>query len=235
MSHQSLGFPIVGEGVDWLVLNKPTGVSVHNDAQDVCHLLRAQLKKGSFEDIFPVHRLDKETSGLLLVALTATRSRELAVQFQERTCEKYYQAIVRGSLPETSNFGTWSFPISDKAEGRKNPQGLAKDRQEARTEFKVLKTSPYFSWLELHLLTGRQHQIRKHSAIARHAIVGDPRYGDPKYNERMAKIYQTSRMFLHASRLQIAIAGKNYNFTTEPPVEYNQLFPEDLAASKKLE
>jgi tRNA pseudouridine65 synthase len=129
-------------------------------------------------------------------------------------------------LPHNDELQEWNFPVSDKAEGRKNPQGLAKDRVEAKTLFKVIKSNSYFSLVEFQLLTGRQHQIRKHAALARHAILGDPRYGEPKYNEKMAKIYETSRMFLHAQSLSIVIHGERRNFYSESPPEFlNVLSP----------
>ncbi|WP_168196395.1 RluA family pseudouridine synthase [Bdellovibrio sp. NC01] len=215
--------PIIAEGPGWIVIDKPAGVSVHNDPQDVTQILRKQLKTGTFQDIHPVHRLDKETSGLLLIALNATLSRELAEQFQAHTCEKTYFAILRGAMPVNENYQSWTLPISDKAEGRKNPQGLSKDRVEARTNYKVTEATKYFSLIEVKLLTGRQHQIRKHSAMAKHSIIGDARYGDPKYNSRMAKIYDTDRMFLHAAKLKIKISGEEKTFESPLPEDFRKL------------
>ncbi|MDG0817740.1 RluA family pseudouridine synthase [Bdellovibrio svalbardensis] len=222
--------PIIAQDTSWIVINKPAGISVHNagadSGQDVIQILKKQLKPGTFTDIHPVHRLDKETSGLLLIALNSKAAKELAEQFQERNCEKTYIAVLRGALPLSENWQSWGMAISDKSEGRKNPQGLSKDRVEARTDFKVVKVSHYFSLIEVKLLTGRQHQIRKHSAIAKHNIIGDGRYGDPKYNERMAKIYGTDRMFLHAARLKINIGGKERVFEAPRPEEFEALFRE---------
>ena len=215
--------PVIAEGPGWIVIDKPAGVSVHNDPNDVTQILRKQLKPGSYQDIHPVHRLDKETSGLLLVALNANLSRELAEQFQAHTCEKTYYAILRGAMPVSDSYQTWNQPISDKAEGRKNPQGLSKDRVEARTDYKVTEANKYFSLIEVKLLTGRQHQIRKHSAMAKHSIIGDARYGDTKYNSRMANIYRTDRMFLHAAKLRIKISGEDKVFTAPLPEEFQNL------------
>ncbi|MNL43006.1 Ribosomal large subunit pseudouridine synthase C [compost metagenome] len=78
--------------------------------------------------------------------------------------------------------------------------------------------------MNVQLLTGRQHQIRKHAAIAKHAIVGDPRYNDPKYNSKMAQFYQNDRMFLHARKLQITIEGRLQTFETELPLDFKALF-----------
>lgn len=223
MLHNMVNLPIIAHGPSWLVINKPSGVSVHNDPQDVVQLLRKQLKAGTFEDIHPVHRLDKETSGLLLIALNAKAAKDLAEKFQARDCKKIYFALLRGSIPPSELWQSWNQPISDKAEGRKNPQGLAKDRVEAHTDFHVVKSSKYFSLIEVKLMTGRQHQIRKHSALAKHSIVGDARYGDPKYNERMADLYGTERMFLHAARLKISIDGQEHVFEAPLPEDFEKL------------
>lgn len=216
--------PIVTQSKNWLIIDKPPGISVHNEAGDVRSILKKQLQPGSFNDIFPVHRLDKETSGLLLIATTRECAATLAEQFQEHKTEKMYYAVLRGPMEVSDQWQEWSSPISDKAEGRKNPQGLNKDRVEARTRYRVLKSNKFFSLIEVHLLTGRQHQIRKHAAMAKHAIVGDSRYGDPKYNNKMSQIYGTDRMFLHAFRLVITIDEKLQNFESSIPDEFNKLF-----------
>lgn len=208
---------------DWLVLNKPTGLSVHNEDEDVRSLLKKQLPPNSFQDIFPVHRLDKETSGLMVIALTSKAAAALAEQFQARATEKTYCAILRGALPTSDTWLEWSTPISDKAEGRKNPQGVTKDRVEAKSLYRVLKSNQYFSLVEVRILTGRQHQIRKHAVLARHPIVGDSRYGDPKDNERIAKLYGTDRMFLHAFRLSLTIEGQARTFEAPLPPDFSSL------------
>ncbi|WP_374035313.1 RluA family pseudouridine synthase [Bdellovibrio bacteriovorus] len=214
--------PVIEKSKHWLVINKPSGVSVHNDPPDVRTLLKKQLTPGSYQDIHPAHRLDKETSGLLLVGLDAETAANLSGQFQEHKVEKTYYALLRGEMPVSPDWQEWNTPISDKAEGRKNPQGLLKDRVEARTLYKVLEANKYFSMVEVRLITGRQHQIRKHTALIRHAIVGDTRYGDPKYNERMANIYQTKRMFLHAARMTVMINGYKHSFEAPLPPEFKE-------------
>lgn len=184
---------------DFLAVDKPPGMSVHNqeDPQNLLSLLERQFGK----KLYPVHRLDKETSGVQILALDERAARKLAGEFQERAVRKLYTGVVRGEL---AGAGVWRQPLSDKAEGRKNPAGLAKDRVACETRYQVLKNSRYFTLCEFDLITGRQHQIRKHAALAGHALIGDGRYGDPKYNGRMAEIYGTDRMFLHCSRVELA-------------------------------
>ncbi|KHD89356.1 MAG: hypothetical protein OM95_03890 [Bdellovibrio sp. ArHS] len=171
-----------------------------------------------------MHRLDKETSGLLVVATEQETAAALAEQFQTHKAEKMYYAVLRGAMDVSDKWQEWTTPISDKSEGRKNPQGLLKDRLEAKTLYKVIKSNQYFSLVEVRLLTGRQHQIRKHAALAKHAIVGDTRYGDPTYNDKMAEIYKTDRMFLHAFQLTLPIGGRVQTFETPLPPDFQKMF-----------
>jgi tRNA pseudouridine65 synthase len=99
--------------------------------------------------------------------------------------------------------------LTDKAEGRKSPQGLVKNRIPSDTQFSVIKESNYLSLCEFRLGTGRQHQIRKHAALAKHAIIGDSRYGSPNLNKKIMEIYKlknSNRMYLHC--VQITIKDK---------------------------
>nr|BFD59048.1 hypothetical protein CKG001_11550 [Bdellovibrio sp. CKG001] len=217
-----MNLPILAQSPKWIAIDKPAGVSVHNEANDVLHLLHRQLGV-PLDKLHLVHRLDKETSGVLLVAKDATTAGKMAEQFQNHLTEKTYYAVLRGSLPFSSDWLEWNQPLSDKAEGRKNPQGMSKDRVPAQTRYRITQANMYFSLAEVRLLTGRQHQIRKHSALAKHAILGDSRYGDPKYNERMAGIYQTSRMFLHAAKLVITFEGATLTFEAPLPEEFLRL------------
>ena len=192
---------VLFQNSDFLAVDKEAGISVHNneDPANLLLVLQSQLK---IRDLYPVHRLDKETSGVQVLALNESAARALAEEFQERTVKKIYVGVQRGALKTAG--GVWNQSLTDKAEGRNNPAGLSKARVPCETRFKVLKANKYFTYCEFDLLTGRQHQIRKHTALANHALVGDPRYGDAKYNRRMAEIYGTDRMFLHCHRLEIA-------------------------------
>ncbi|RYZ67135.1 MAG: RNA pseudouridine synthase [Proteobacteria bacterium] len=203
---------ILLQGPDWVALNKPSGMSTHNDVSGsgggssgsftedalsyVTRVLNA--KPGS---VSPVHRLDRETSGILLFATT----REAASRLQQAWgvnsgSKKFYRAVVRGKLTGT---GLWDFPISDKSEGRENPAGRASDRKEALTKFEVVRATDFLSDLRIELLTGRQHQIRKHSRLAKHGLVGDTRYGEASHARKMESLYGVSRLMLHAEKLNL--------------------------------
>jgi RluA family pseudouridine synthase len=209
--------PILTENENWIAVDKPTGLSVHND-EDPLNLIRAL--EFQFPKLFPVHRLDKETSGVQLLALNAKSAQNLAEQFQDRKIQKFYTGVAAGELPER---GVWKEPLSDKAEGRMNPAGLERDRRDCETHFERIQKSSYFSWLNFEIMTGRQHQIRKHCALSGHALIGDPRYGNPKYNQKMAQLYGFDRMALHCSRL---ILQDGTEVSSPTPAQFDLLFPE---------
>lgn len=194
--------PILFQDSNMVVVDKPPGLSVHNP-EGGDHLLTVLGQQLELEKpLLPVHRLDKETSGVQVLALNGSTAKRLAAEFENRTVKKTYVGILRGTLPAPA--GVWNKPLTDKAEGRRQPQGDPKGRIACETHFKSLRASKYFTQAEFDLITGRQHQIRKHAALDNHALVGDPRYGDPKYNARMADLYKTTRMLLHCHSLTIA-------------------------------
>jgi RluA family pseudouridine synthase len=201
----------------WMAVNKPAGLSVHND-EDASNLLKDLKVQENLTGLFPVHRLDKETSGVQLLALQKEAASELATQLQSRSVSKFYQGIVAGKLP---NEGRWNDPLSDKAEGGKNPAGISAERKPCETSFKLIRQSDYFSWAEFQIHTGRQHQIRKHCALHGRALIGDLRYGNPKYNQKISDLYQFHRMALHASRLIL----NSVEISCDAPAEFSFLFP----------
>lgn len=201
---------------NYLIVDKPVGWSVHNQDQSP-NLLEYFLNKGLH--VLPIHRLDKETSGVQIFALNEEWARKLSTSFQSRTVKKNYVAVLCGALKQ--DHGIWKDSLSDKAEGRKNPAGLSEDRIHCETEFQVLEKNKYFSLVQFNLITGRQHQIRKHSVLNGHALLGDERYGNPKYNEKMAQIYGVSRMFLHCENIQMQ--DLELTAQAERPLDFDQL------------
>ena len=192
---------ILFENLNFIVVNKPYGISVHNNEQAEENLIDKLKIQGQWDKLFPVHRLDKETSGLQILAKNSEAAGELAHEFQSHSVKKIYHGICRGQMKLSS--GVWKQPLTDKAEGAKNPQGQSKDRVPCETDFKVINQNKYFTLCEFDLKTGRQHQIRKHCALNGHHLVGDTRYGEKKYNQMISSKYQTNRMFLHCSFLKI--------------------------------
>ena len=126
---------------------------------------------------------------------------------------KKYRALLRGSMIlEPNQTINWSWPVSDKSEGRRNPQGESNQRKESLTEIKVIRKNKYFTEVEIILKTGRQHQIRKHSALAKHPLVGDPRYNDEKYNLNINKFYNDPRLQLEAEELIFEFMNEKHAF-----------------------
>ncbi|MBK7845690.1 MAG: RNA pseudouridine synthase [Bdellovibrionales bacterium] len=205
---------------DFLAVNKGTGKSVHS-CEDTENLLSTIEAEMGISLLFPVHRLDKETSGIQLIALTKDCARDLANEFQGRKVEKIYTGIIRGQLDVCE--GIWTTPLTDKAEGRRNPEGTFKDRVSCETRFQVLRSNRYFSLCKFVLVTGRQHQIRKHTALAKHHLIGDPRYGDLKYNRMIHDRYQLQRMFLHCSFVKIV----GQIIECPAPVDFDKFFSKD--------
>lgn len=212
-----IAIPIVFQNEDLIVVDKPVGISVHNPEDETNLLLELQRQLGQKTSLFPVHRLDKETSGIQIFARNESSAAIHADAFQTRSVRKTYTGLLRGQMK--TDEGVWRQAISDKAEGRVNPAGLAKNRVAADTGFRVVKKNKFFSWCEFDLGTGRQHQIRKHAALNAHAIVGDPRYGDKAYNRRMANLYGETRMFLHCSEIEI----KDQTFCATMPIAFDRL------------
>lgn len=196
---------ILEENEFFMVLAKPEGWSVHNQTPSVAeYLLRAN------KPLHFINRLDSETSGLMVVAQKPEYHEPLVSALEQGS--KFYRALLRSPWKNPETELTWQWPISDKSEGFKNPQGSSSERKTASTRVTVVRSNQYFTEVSVELLTGRQHQIRKHSALARHPIVGDPRYNEKKYNDNIAKLYGISRMHLHAEKLRFEFSGKSYVF-----------------------
>lgn len=208
---------VVFESDDLLVINKDFGISVHNDENSVIHQLQ-----NSYPNLYTVHRLDKETSGILVLAKNLQSNNILQEQWTSPSCIKKYSAILRGNLAQEN--GEWTQDLSDKAEGLKNPAGIKANRKRCFTSWKLIKANKYFSQIEATIKTGRQHQIRKHACLNKHSIVGDKRYGDKKYNKNIEKLYSISRMFLHCHYLQIDFNGQKIELSCPPSEDFDILF-----------
>ena len=190
------------EDSDILVLNKPSGLVVHpaaGHAQDTLvnillhHVNSLALGFGENRPGI-VHRLDRDTSGILVVAKNDRAHHALAKQFREKTAHRIYWALAAG-IPRQRE-GTFRSHLARHPNDRKRFASQKSDKGKyAVTHFKVLQTVPRFSWLQCKLETGRTHQIRVHLSEAGHPILGDPIYGG-----RLAA-KQLARLALHACEL----------------------------------
>jgi len=208
---------------DVIVLDKPSGLVVHPGAgARTGTLVNALLSRfPGIRDLSAddrpgiVHRLDKETSGVMVVARSALAETELKRQFKDRIVKKVYLALARGAMPAPSGRFTWSIGRHPK-HGERMSVRTDKPRS-ALTEYSVRRVYRDYSLLEVRPLTGRTHQIRVHLAAAGHPLAGDRRYGAG----RNAKD-KFSRLFLHAHRLSFLHPA------TGEPVEFVSPLPPGL-------
>ncbi|MFC6645867.1 RluA family pseudouridine synthase [Granulicella cerasi] len=219
---ENIPLTVIYEDKDLAVIDKPAGMTVHAGAGSAEHnrgtLVNALLYhfgEGSLaqtgDAVRPgiVHRLDKETSGLIVVAKNDVTHRKLSEMFATRDLRKVYIALAHGHLVEDE--GTIDLPISRDLHRRIRMTTKRPGGRHAKTNYRVLEriTSAYgkFTLVELHIETGRTHQIRVHLQALGHAVVGDPIYGAPhvlKPNNPALPILEPERHFLHAAELDFA-------------------------------
>lgn len=214
---ENIPLDIVYEDDDVIVVNKPQGMVVHPAPGHPDHTLvnallyhtqdLAQSPEGFRPGI--VHRIDKDTSGLLMIAKNATARESLEQQLANKTNKRIYWAIVHGNFSEEQ--GTIDAPIGRNPYDRKK-MAVVENGKKAITHFKVLKQFKGYSLIECQLETGRTHQIRVHLDYIGHAVAGDPLYGS-------RKTLKGNGQFLHAKILGFKHpkTGKWLEFSVEPP------------------
>ena len=235
---ESLPLSIAYEDDDLLVVDKAAGMTVHpapgaaegtlvNALLHHCRNLsgiNGTLRPGI------VHRLDKETSGLLVVAKRDAAHRALAAKFQAHQIERRYAALVWGVLREESS--RIEAPIGRHPKNRKK-MAVVEDGRDAATNSSVIERCPFTTWVECQLETGRTHQIRVHLAHIGHPVFGDPVYGGrdqargirPEYRRQANWMLSLiKRQALHAKKLRFA------HPTTGEMMEFTAPLPEDLRA-----
>ena len=199
---KDLPLDVVWEDADLLVLNKPKGVVVHPAPghwdDTLVNALMFHCKNslsGINGELRPgiVHRIDKDTSGLLIVAKNDFAHQALAAQLQDHSLSRTYEAVVKGGFKEDE--GTVDAPIGRHPVDRKKMAVTEKNSRPAVTHWRVLERFGQYTLVECRLETGRTHQIRVHMAYIRHPILGDTVYGSPK-----SELGQTSQC-LHARKL----------------------------------
>jgi 23S rRNA pseudouridine955/2504/2580 synthase len=196
-------FPVVHEDASLLVVDKPAGVAVHGGSGVSFGVIESlQASRPQTKVLELAHRLDRDTSGLLIVCKKRSALVELHRQLREGEVEKIYATIVKGA-PARDAFEI-SEPLHKYVSGSGERRvSVREGGMVARTRVKVRKRGAEFSQLEVRLLTGRTHQIRVHLAHAGHPVLGDDKYGDFELNRALAK-RGVKRLFLHASRLAFA-------------------------------
>lgn len=213
-SKISSDIKVLKTGDGWIGIEKPCGISVHNDpGNDVLSIVTAMIHDNHIDlegikiegnnQIQPVHRLDKDTSGVLLLAFTSDTLRKLSNYFHQSLVHKKYLALVHGNFDESEqDFKEWDYPLSKDAGGRNNPAGNGR-KVKAKTCFKILRQSPHYALLEITLITGRKHQIRRHAKLSGHPVTADRRYSSKKSINFLKNNKGYNRLGLHAQSIEI--------------------------------
>ncbi|NCF70620.1 MAG: hypothetical protein GWP59_02840 [Chlamydiales bacterium] len=209
---------VIHETEDFIVIDKPHALlSVDKDHSPELSLHKILKRYLYPRKVFVVHRLDKETSGLILFAKKEAFFEEAKKQLKERKVKRKYLAILEGKL--SPDQGKWENSLYEdnnlvmRVEKTPSPNGIT-----ATTFYKVCAESQTLSLVEFELQTGRKNQIRVQSQFHNCPILGDKKYGS-----KTAK--KQKRMFLHAYNLSFSYAGKDFSFTSPIPNVFNQLIP----------
>lgn len=220
---ERMDLEVIFENPDVLVIDKPQGLVVHpaagNTRGTLVHGLLYRYRRENFHGCFNeknlrpgiVHRLDKDTSGVLITAKNPTAQEFLSRQFRQKTTEKRYIALMKGSLhPRKGRVDNYLVrdPRSRKKFTWRDGPGRGK---QAVTDYRVLKEFGRFAFVSLHPKTGRTHQLRVHAITLGHPILGDPIYG------RQARI-QADSLMLHAYSLKIRLPGEEEPRTFRAPL-----------------
>ena len=227
---QKMDLNIVFEDNEIIVINKPAGLLVHPGSGNPDNtLLNGLLAHNDTQSLLPragiVHRLDKMTSGLMVVAKTTVSYNSLVDQLKEHTVERQYYAIVKGQLHNKNRI--------DLAIGRhktnRTKMAVMLNGKNAVTHFDIIENFKHYTAIKVNLETGRTHQIRVHMHYVNHQLLGDPVYGnhlrvEPDLEEGLKDIVRSfPRQALHAQRLSFV------HPTTNNTVSYKSKLPDDLS------
>jgi 23S rRNA pseudouridine1911/1915/1917 synthase len=218
---EDLPLKILYEDEDVVVIDKTAGMVVHAGAGHASGTLvnallhRFEMLSSGSSDLRPgiVHRLDKETSGVLVAARSDKAHQALAQQFRNREVEKVYLALVHGRMKTPE--GQITTPISRDPTRRTRMTTRLVTGRSAVTEYRILEELGALSFLEVRIGTGRTHQIRVHLSSIHHPVVGDRLYGAPAH---IAGLPELNRFFLHAHRLRFSLPTTGKQLTVESPL-----------------
>ncbi len=200
---------VLYEDRELLVLDKPAGLAVHKGSgldYGVIELLRIMRPAEPFLEL--AHRLDRETSGCLALAKTASALRWIQDAFRAGRVEKRYLALVRGYWNHGPREVDQPLRRNVLRGGERMVEAL-EDGKPARTQFRPVNLHKPASLLEASISTGRTHQIRVHAAHVGHPLAGDEKYGDDDFNRLMAEQFGLRRLFLHAHSLNLPLSGRD--------------------------
>lgn len=205
---------VIFEDPHLIVVNKPAGQLVipgrgETEGKPLVDQVSSHIRKKAYV----VHRIDRETSGLVAFAKDAPTHKKLSQLWEGREVQKTYLAWVLGAMDKKE--GLLDYPLKTFGSGR---MGVDPKGKPSQTHFKVLKTQEGASLLEVELLTGRRHQIRVHLYQAGHPVLGDPLYGQER------PVGGAPRLMLHAWRLWIPYAGETLKLECPLPADFDYSF-----------
>jgi 23S rRNA pseudouridine955/2504/2580 synthase len=215
-------FPVLLEDEHLLAIAKPAGVAVHGGSgvsSGVIEQLRKSRPDARYLEL--VHRLDKETSGVLLLAKKRSALVALQDQFRARDTGKTYAALVFGAWPKNLKVIDQALHKTLDAAGERHVNVVPASHEDGRRSITLIKAQQPAgpcTLLDVSIKTGRTHQIRVHLAHAGHPIVGDPKYGDFARNKAFAKEQRFARMFLHARELAFDHPASGERITLAAPL-----------------
>ncbi len=220
---QDLTQSIVHEDPRLLVIDKPAGIAVHGGSGVSFGVIEALRAARPDETLELVHRIDRDTSGLLLIARKPAALRALHALMREGRVEKRYLALVKGKW----ELGHKRIDVPLRTDIRVGGERTVKAHESGKAAVSVFKPVQFFgkrvTLVEVALETGRTHQIRVHAAHAGYPLAGDEKYGDEEFNEKM-KLAGLGRMFLHAHQVSFAWPDTGVEFSASAPL------PADLAS-----
>lgn len=237
-------------GHGWIAIHKPDWMSAHNASPDegvldaISFTERILAASGEARNVVrpepgfrpaPAHRLDVGTSGVLVMSCSRAEATRWPMRLQSSA--KSYVAIAKAPRkPAPLERETrWTWPLSDKAEGRRDPQGPAGLRKPCETIVRFTVRTQWFARIEARIETGRTHQIRRHAALAGCPIVGDRRYVEPKHADMIKARYGFDRLALHARELVFSEAvARELGLTAigaPEPIEFQTLMNRSIIGS----
>ena len=219
---------IIYEDDNLLIINKPRGLLLQQDGNDEHESLDNYVSDYLKMTAMPVHRLDKDTSGLCLFAKNKNAADEMSKIFNDHSqIEKHYLTLVAGNITED---GVVDAPLRKSFERKKMVVAPLKSGAKlAITKYHPVKNFKEYTLLDISLLTGRTHQIRAHMSYIRHHVVGDIKYGDYKINNIFKRDFAFENQFLHAYKVKfLDINGvfnylKNKEFSCNLPLEFEEI------------
>ncbi|MDF1564264.1 MAG: RluA family pseudouridine synthase [Deltaproteobacteria bacterium] len=232
-------FEVLHTDPDLLVVTKPAGLAIHPGTgitgSTLVDQVRAYFEAEGADEAGPMapeeeggvgfrpspaHRLDRETSGLVLVARTRKAMVALTEAFTERTVKKAYLALVKGRMPQDR--GKIDLPLAEHEQTKRSKDARGTNYQRALTEWRRLGAAGDYTLLLLEPRTGRTHQLRRHLAAIAHPIVGDRRHGDFPFNREAKVKLGVKRQLLHAHRLVLAhpISGEELDLRAPLPEDF---------------